>query len=117
MATLSACIAPYAHVNTAAAPAVRTWRFEDSSMVIYPRGIDGRSMRVVILRRSLASSTGCVVSICRNANKWSYKIQRPFASKPTSIKKDEFMAELDRMGIGQYAGDLLDPVFRPMSQD
>lgn len=117
MATISACIAPHAHVDSNAAPIVRTWRFEDSSMVIYPRGIDGRSMRVVILRRSLTSNTGCVVSICRNAGRWSFKIQRPFASKPTSMNKATFMAELDRMGIGQYAGDLLDPVYRPMVQD
>jgi hypothetical protein len=86
-------------------------------MVIYPRGIDGRSMRVVILRRTLKSNTGCVVSVCKNAGRWSHKILRPFATKPTSLNKEKFTAELERMGVGQYAGDLLDPVYRPMTQD
>ena len=116
MASLSACIAPFAHVDANATPIVRTWSFEDTSTVIYPRGIDGRSMRVVIIRRLLTSNTGCRVSVCRNGGKWSFKIQRPFATKPTAMTKDRFASELQRMGIGAYLGDLIDPVYRPMAQ-
>jgi hypothetical protein len=58
------------------------------------------SIRVVIIRRKLVSSGGTVFHVCRNAGKWSYRIDYPYKSATTRLTRSKFIAELRRMGGG-----------------
>lgn len=112
--SLSSCIAPHVHIIHNTNPAPTVWAFNDNSIVVYPRGTNGKTLRVAIIRRTLKSNTGCVISAIRNGGRWFFKVLRPFADKTTSMTKDKFMSELARMGISQYADDMLSGEFRPM---
>lgn len=96
---VSECIKPRGqlHQGPGTAPP-RTFRFEDESTVIYPRLPDGKTIRVVIIRRKVTSSTGAVFHVCRNAGKWSYRIDYPFKGKTTRVNEKKFVSELRRMG-------------------
>lgn len=99
MSNLSDCIrpiAPLSHAPVVAAP--RTFTFADNSVVIYPKLPNGQSCRVVIIRRSVTSSTGTVFHVVRNAGRWSFKIDYAFKSATTRVSKDKFLSELNRMG-------------------
>ena len=80
------------------ATATRSFTFEDNTTTIFPKLPDGKSIRVVIIRRKLTSSGGAVFHVCRNAGKWSYRIDYPFKSTTTRLARARFVAELRRMG-------------------
>ena len=99
----SDCIKPRKPLHTGPGTAApRTFRFEDTSTVIYPKLPCGKSIRVVIIRRQVISSTGAVFSVVKNAGKWSYKIQYAHQPKPTRVRKAKFVSELKRMGAIGY---------------
>lgn len=96
------------------APA-RNWDFSDDSKILFPKGRDGKSMRVVIIVRELRmTSVGCdgstLFRVVKNAGKWSFKIHYRMNAKPTSMKPERFFAELERMGGRGYAGMLTMPL-------
>jgi len=99
MAQCSPEIRPLApvHVGPGIAPA-KTFTFEDNSTTIYPKLPNGHSCRVVIIRRSVTSNHGSVFNVCRNAGKWSYRIDYAMQSKTTRMTKERFIAEVTRMG-------------------
>ena len=100
---ISDCIKPIRPLHTGPGTAApRTFRFEDTSTVIYPKLPCGKSIRVVIIRRRVISSTGAIFSVVKNAGKWSYKIQYPYKTKPTQMKENQFVNELKRMGAMSY---------------
>jgi hypothetical protein len=100
---ISECICPHRPLHQGPGVAEpRKFRFEDTSTVIYPKLPDGKSIRVVIIRRRVISSTGAIVSVVKNAGKWNYKIQYPYKTKPTRMKENQFVNELKRMGAMSY---------------
>ena len=104
---ISDCIKPlrHLHVGPGKAPA-RTFKFNDSSTVIYPKLPDGKSIKVTIIKRALTSSQGVTFHVCRNAGKWSCRIDYPFKRETTRVTRSKFVGELRRMGAGDYI-DLL----------
>lgn len=59
----------------------REWVKADDTKVIFPKRPDGKSCRVVIVRRSVTlmipgRSKQTVFHACRNAGKWSYRVER-----------------------------------------
>lgn len=87
--------------------AARTFKFEDDTTTIYPKKPDGTSVRVVIVRRKLTSDSGAVFHVCRNAGKWSYRIDYPFKPATTRMPRKKFVSELMRMGGTRYAGQMV----------
>lgn len=83
---------------TTATATRKQFQFEDNSTVVYPKKEDGTSLRVVIIRRKLVSEGGATFHVCRNAGKWSYRIDYPFKPKTTRLSRAQFIAELRRMG-------------------
>jgi hypothetical protein len=55
----------------------------------------------------LTSSGGAVFHVCRNAGKWSYRINYPFKSVATWLARSQFIAELRRMGGTNEVGRLV----------
>jgi hypothetical protein len=107
---ISDCIKPHRPLHQGPGTAQpRKFRFEDESTVIYPKLPDGKSIRVVIIRRKVISSTGAVFHVCKNAGKWSFRIDYPFKSKTTRMKKKQFVNEVLRMGAGSYLPLLFEP--------
>lgn len=101
-------IRPMAHIHRGprqAPPA--TWKFEDNTTCIYPKLPGGGSCKVVIIRHKLTCSDGAVFHVCRNAGKWSYRIQYPFQQKDTRMPVEKFLLELTRMGGRQFAEAML----------
>ncbi len=85
--TISSCIAP---VRRHRGPGIlegkpRTFTFTDNTTTVYPKLPGGGTCRVVIIRRSLASSYGAVFHVCRNAGKWSFRIDYPFKKGTTRM--------------------------------
>jgi len=89
------------------ATATRSFKFEDNTTTIYPKLPDGKSIRVVIIRRTLTSSGGATFHVCRNAGKWSYRIDYPFKPLTTRLTRSQFIAELRRMGGADEVGRLV----------
>ena len=87
--------------------ATRSFTFEDNTTVVYPKLPDGKSIRVVIVRRKLISSGGTAFHVCRNAGKWSYRIDYPFKPATTRMVRSQFVAELRRMGGVNEIGRLM----------
>lgn len=99
MSNVSDCIRPIAPLSSGpASPAPRTFTFADDSVTIFPRLPNGQSCRVVIIRRTVTTSTGTVFHSVRNAGKWSFRIDYAFKAKTTRMPKAKFVAELTRMG-------------------
>jgi hypothetical protein len=95
-------------MTTATATIARkNFKFEEDNTVIYPKTKDGRSMRVVIIRRKLTSEGGAVFHVCLNAGKWSYRIDYPFKPQTTRMTRAKFIAELRRMGGLHEAGRMV----------
>lgn len=108
MSQVSPEIAPFAQLHRGpglAAP--KQFTFEDNTTVIFPKLPGGKSCRVVIIRRSVTSSHGTVFHVCRNAGRWSYRIDYAFQSKTTRMPRGKFIAELTRMGGAAWLGELL----------
>lgn len=109
-------IRPMAPLFEGSKPAPKqSWNFHDDSKILYPKGRDGKSLRVVIIVRELRLySEGCeghtLFRVVRNAGKWSFKIHYRMKDKPTSLKPEKFFAELQRIGGGTYAGMLTMPL-------
>jgi hypothetical protein len=108
-------VRPMAPLSSGPAPTQTvSWDFDDQSKILFPKGRDGRSMRVVLLVRELRKSTGggtpTVFRVVRNAGKWSFKIQYQMSSKPTVMKAERFFAELERMGGKTYSQMLTMPI-------
>ena len=89
------------------ATTARTFKYEDDSVTIYPKLPSGKSIRVVITRRKLTSSSGAVFHVCHNAGKWSYRIDYPHKSTTTRMPRKQFVAELMRMGGTPHAGRMV----------
>jgi len=79
-------------------PQPRTFTFADNSVVIYPKLPNGQTCKVVIIRRSITSNHGSTFHVCRNAGKWSYRIDYAYKAKTTRMTKERFIAEITRMG-------------------
>ena len=86
------------------ATATRTFTVEDNTIEIYPKLANGKSIRVVVIRRKLTSSDGVIFHICHNAGKWSYRIDYPFKSVTTRMCRKDFIAEIRRMGGANKVG-------------
>jgi len=84
----------------------RSFKFEDNTVTIFPKLPSGKSIRVIIIRRKLTSSTGAAFHVCRNAGKWSYRIDYPFKPKTTRMGRSKFIAEVTRMGGQNEVGRL-----------
>lgn len=80
-------------------------RFErnDATTTIYPKLPGGGSCRVVIIRRSISIVTPghkpTVLHICRNAGKWSYRIDYSRKSRTTSMRLQKLIDEAVRMQV------------------
>lgn len=110
MAQVSDIIRPHRQLSTtppSEAPASqRRYEFADDSTVLYPKGRDGKSMRVVLIRRSVTihypgSAKPTVYSVCRNAGRWSYKVQQSLKPEPIRLSRDRFLASARNMGVSQ----------------
>jgi hypothetical protein len=78
------------------------WTTLDRSTTIYPKLPNGQSCRVVIIRREMTKAApgkpGTTFHVCRNAGKWSYRIDYRFKEKTTRVTRSKFVEELKRMG-------------------
>jgi hypothetical protein len=95
----------------------KSWQFIDNSRILYPKGTDGKSMKVTLIIRELhLQSEGCegatVFRVVKNAGKWSFKIHYRMKDKPTSMKAEKFFAELNRMGGWSYSRAFVMPVMK-----
>jgi len=109
---ISDCIRPLAPVHNGPGIAPpRTFEFEDNTVAVYPFSQKlGKTIRVMIIRRDLRTSNGTVFHVCRNAGKWSYRIDYAFKPKTTRMDKKTFIAELTRMGGADYILALCTPL-------
>jgi len=101
MSHVSECIRPHAPLHSG--PGVKppkSFQFADTSVEIFPRLPNGQSIKVVIIRRSVTCSHGGVFHVCRNAGRWSFRIDYAFSSKTTRMSKERFAREVTRMGAG-----------------
>lgn len=100
-ATCSPEIRPLQHLHTGPGSAgPTTWTFEDNSIAIYPKLANGQSVRVVIIRRKIIGSNGATLHACKNAGKWSFRINYAFSTKATRMSAKRFFEEGLRMGCG-----------------
>ena len=103
----------YAPVSMADAPGnvTPTWTFTDNTVNVYPRGRNGKSMKVTIVRYQLTRSTpvnSVNFHICRNCGKWGFRIDYKHRTKRVSIR--ELHAEMRRMGATEEHVALMTPV-------
>ena len=109
---ISNCIKPHRPLHYGPGTgAPCSFRFEDQSTVIFPKLPNGKSIRVVIIRRTLTTNAGTVFHVCRNAGKWSYRIDYAFKKNQTTrMTKARFLNELRRMGAENYIELLFETV-------
>jgi len=109
-------IRPMAPLFEGSKPApTKTWSFDDQSKILFPKGRDGKSMRVTLIIRELSvvsegSPKPTVFRAVKNAGKWSFKISYSRKDKPTAVKAETFFAELGRIGGGKYARLMVMPM-------
>jgi len=105
---ISECIRPLPHIHVGPGTAGKAvFTFINNDITIYPKLPSGQSCRVVIKRRNVISSNGAIISVCRNAGKWSYKITYAFSNKPTKLNHKQFVTEVTRLG----AAHMIDNMF------